>query len=282
MSSYIFPAYEPHRYGPGPAAAARTYGGALNRTPRPAVGPSRSEIVFRSRTSRALSVGIVLLLVVGVFGVAGLGRAVQVSGVVTDASSTLSVTAASGFKFVSATYQGLPTNTTINVTFLDADSLAHTFSILNRSGVRIPDSTQTGALDQLFATYGALVDLNVTGAGDKVTGSFTSPATKGWYEFVCLEAGHFQQGMYGFIAFGENLPSNLTVSAPSTGPGAGVFIISGTIVTLVVIALVLGFVVGQRRGAEHEMPPERLGYPEPLAGTPEPLPPPTGGAPPTG
>jgi hypothetical protein len=85
----------------------------------------------------------------------------------------------------------------------------------------------------------------------------------GWYEFVCLEPGHFQSGMYGFIAFGMNLPANLTVSVASTGPGAGVFIISGTIVALVVVALVLGFVVGRRKGSEFEMSPERLGYPEP-------------------
>ena len=83
------------------------------------------------------------------------------------------------------------------------------------------------------------------------------------YEFVCTEPGHFTNGMYGFIAFGENLPGNLTVSATSTDPGAAVFIIVGTIVSLVVIALVLGFVVGRRRGSVYEMPPQRLGYPEP-------------------
>jgi len=62
------------------------------------------------------------------------------------------------------------------------------------------------------------------------------------------------------------------VSTSAQGPGAALFIIIGTIVSLVVIALVLGFVVGRRKGAEHEMPPERLGYPEPLAPG-EPLPP---------
>ena len=34
---------------------------------------------------------------------------------------------------------------------------------------------------------------------------------------------------------------------------------------LTVIAIVLGFVVGRRKGSEFEMPPERLGYPEPSA-----------------
>ncbi|MCI4365916.1 MAG: hypothetical protein L3K10_07675, partial [Thermoplasmata archaeon] len=55
--------------------------------------------------------------------------------------------------------------------------------------------------------------------------------------------------------------------------GSAVFIIVGTIVVLTVIAIVLGFVVGRRRGAVHEMPPERLGYPEPRLPT-EPAPPP--------
>ncbi len=233
----------------------------------------------RTRLSHSLSIAVVALLLLGLVLTVGTGRASTVSGVVTDTSSSFSVTAASGFKFVSAEYQGLPTAATVNVTFTDADTLAHTFSILDRQGVVIPTSTTTAQLEGLFAQYGALVSFNVTGAGDQATHSFASPAAKGWYEFVCLEPGHFQEGMYGFIAFGMNLPANLTISAPSTGPGAGVFIISGTIVALVVIALVLGFVVGQRRGAQHEMPPERLGYPEPI-GTPEPLPPPASGAPP--
>jgi len=69
--------------------------------------------------------------------------------------------------------------------------------------------------------------------------------------------------MYGFIAFGIALPSNLSVTVPYDGAGAAVFIIVGTIVSLTVVAIVLGFVVGRRRGASEEMPPERLGYPEP-------------------
>ncbi len=233
--------------------------------------------MFRSRRSRAFALGVSVLLMVSLFSAAGLARAAATSAVVTDTSSSLDVTAATGFKFVQATYQQLPTNTNITVQFTDGDTLAHTFSLLKREGVVIPSSTSSAGLEQLFSTYGAYISINVTGAGIVASGTFTSPATPGWYEFVCLEPGHFGQGMYGFIAFGENLPANLTVSAPSTGPGVAVFIISGTIVALVVIALVLGFVFGQRRGAEHEMPPERLGYPEP----PRPVvPPATPGEPP--
>jgi hypothetical protein len=118
------------------------------------------------------------------------------------------------------------------------------------------------------------VSVNVTGSGDQAHASFTSPGP-GWYEFVCLEPGHFQEGMYGYIAFGMALPTNLTPASVNTGPGIAVFIISGTIVALVLVAIVLGFVVGQRKGSKFEMPPERLGYPEP----PAPPPPPSAGPP---
>ncbi len=246
----------------------------MNHTPRPAVGRFRGKKVFRSVRTRAVALGVAVLLMVSLFAAAGLSRASPTTGVETDASSSLDVTAASGFKFVQSTYQQLPTGTNISVSFTDGDTLAHTFSILNRQGVVIPSSTTTTELEQLFTTYGALVSLNATSAGAVASGSFSAPATAGWYEFVCLEPGHFQEGMYGFVAFGMNLPANISVSSPSTGPGAAVFIISGTIVSLVVIALVLGFVFGQRRGALHEMPPERLGYPEPSAPAPESVAPP--------
>jgi len=219
-------------------------------------------------------VAITLLLFAGVAAI-GAVESAKAQGVQVDASGNLAVTAAAPYKFISDTYEQLPTNSTINVTFTDADTLAHTFSILNREGWVIPISADPAVV---FSTYGALFEINASGPGT-VTGSFSSHGP-GWYEFVCLETGHFAYGMYGFIAFGMNLPGNLTVSAASMAPGAAVFIIVGTIAALVVIALVLGFVVGRRRGSEFEMPPERLGYAEPQAPAESgPLPP---GGPPRG
>ena len=214
---------------------------------------------------------VVGAVVVAFLLVAGVLATLPATGLVraqpTDAagSTTIAVTGLGSLAFDPNTFANVPTNTTVTLTFTDATDVAHTLSILNREGVVIPNpsTTTTGQLNALFAQYGYLApELNVSSAGQKVTETFTSPGP-GWYEFVCQVTGHFQAGMYGYIAFGEPLPSNLTVSAPSTGPGTAVFIIVGTIVALVVIALVLGFVIGQRRGAEHEMPPERLGYPEP-------------------
>jgi plastocyanin len=218
----------------------------------------------RRRPSRRWAVvGVALLLLGGVY-VGTLNRSTTSSDVVDAAgSSSVAVTGTSSFSFMPNAFNDVAPNTTVTVTFTDGSSIAHTFSVLNREGVVIPNSPSTD-LAALFQTYGALVNLNVSGAGDVTTGTFASPGT-GWYEFVCLEAGHFAQGMYGFIAFGEVLPGNLSVSSPNMGPGAAVFIIIGTIVALTVIAIVLGFVVGRRRGSSDEMPPERLGYPEPPA-----------------
>lgn len=185
------------------------------------------------------------------------------------ASGYLNVSAVSGFSFVPNMFEQLPVNSTITVEFTDGDTTgaAHTFTIVKWEGHQIPSSENSSALNQLAygSAHGNLVNINASSAGPPISRTFTSPAA-GWYEFVCTQSGHFQTGMYGFVAFGENLPSNLTVSGPSVGPGEAVFIIVGTIVTLTVIAIVLGFVVGRRRGASFEMPPERLGYAEPPAG----------------
>ncbi len=214
----------------------------------------------------ALTLGVATLLLFVAAGWVAVEEA-RASPVVTDTSPSIAVTTTAPYTFDPNNFQMVPTNVTINVTVTDADTLAHTFSIVNWEGVQLP---ATADIPAVFAAHGTLFSINVTGAGDVATGTFKSPGP-GWYEFVCQEPGHFAAGMYGFIAFGINLPANVTVTTASTGPGAAVFIIVGTIVALVVIAIVLGFVVGKREGSEFEMPPERLGYAEP---------PTPGGAPP--
>jgi uncharacterized cupredoxin-like copper-binding protein len=218
-----------------------------------------------------LVVLVAAILLLGLWGY-GETRAQTDSNVVDAAgSNTVAVTAVSGFRFTPNGFNDVATGTTVSVSFTDADDQPHTFSILNRSGVQIPNGFSSGQLDTWFSTYGHLVSIQQNTTATAPTVTFTSPGV-GWYEFVCLEPGHFQEGMYGFIAFGEPLPSNLTVTSGSTGAGAAVFIIVGTIVSLTVIAIVLGFVVGRRRGSEDEMPPERLGYPEPPSRADAPLP----------
>jgi plastocyanin len=224
---------------------------------------------MRERMRRRAAVGIALavLMVVGGFGALTVSAPARAASAVhVDTSSTLSVTAEPGYLFNPNNLVMMPTNTTITVTFTDNDAVDHTFTIIGREGWVVPNSYSSSQLDAVaFGSPTNLFNANATaigGSDPQVTGTFTSPGV-GWYEFVCTEPGHFQSGMYGYIAFGENLPGNLTVVAPDTDPGPAVFIIVGTIVSLVVIALVLGFVVGRRRGSTYEMPPQRLGYPEP-------------------
>jgi len=211
-------------------------------------------------------------MVVAVLAGLGVVRPVGAQNVPTVAGNSIDVTASSGYAFTPNTFEQVATGTNISVSFTDASSISHTFTIIGREGWVVPSSISSSDFSNLV--YGkappVVFNLNVSGVGT-VSGSFAAPAA-GWYEFVCTEPGHFQSGMYGFIAFGMNLPTNLTVSSGMPGPGAALFIIIGTIVSLVVIALVLGFVVGRRKGAVHEMPPERLGYAEPSAGE-TPLPP---------
>ena len=227
---------------------------------------------MRSRTdrNRALAAALGILLVSGAFAGLGALRETQAQSLSTASTSSIDVTATTSLSYAPNEFQDVATNTSISLSFTDASSLAHTFTIIGKEGWVIPSTISPTDFDKLV--YGkspkVLYNLNISSAGT-TPGNFTSPGP-GWYEFVCTEPGHFASGMYGFIAFGMNLPSNLTVSSGSPGPGAALFIIIGTIATLVVVALVLGFVAGRRKGAQHEMPPERLGYAEPPAGN-EPL-----------
>ena len=220
--------------------------------------------------TRLLAVAVAVGFVLGGVAAVASARVVVASPIEVASGSSIEETAAAGFAFDTRGFEMVPLNTSIAVTFFDSDTGGpHTFTIVNDPGVQIPASAD---LASLLSKDGVLVDLTaVTGShGGYNNSSFTSPKAAGWYEFVCTEPGHFQAGMYGFIAFGENLPANLTLGSGSPGPGLAVFIIIGTIVALTVLAIVLGFIVGQREGSRHEMPPERLGYPEPSS--PEPLP----------
>jgi plastocyanin len=220
-----------------------------------------------------LSFALGVVIVVAMFSGVELVRAATAQPIIPGAGATsISVTAANGYAFDPNSFQDVATNSTISVTFTDGSELAHTFTIIGREGWVIPSTyTNDQILDLAYGhTWPNLINLNVSTSGDHSTGTFNSTGP-GWYEFICTEGGHFTLGMYGFIAFGINLPSNLTVSSGLPGPGSALFIIIGAIVSLVVIALVLGFVVGRRKGSRHEMAPERLGYAEPPA-TGEPLP----------
>lgn len=230
-----------------------------------------------------LAVALGVALVVG-SGLALLTGHVVVAGPVRDAANGyLNETASAPYTFDVRAFPMVPLNATIHVAFFNGDTtgVSHTFTLLNWSNRQIPSSFTTANIGTLIYQHGVLVNLSEPTEGSTAYGTFTSPAAPGYYEFVCMVSGHFTLGMWGFVAFGEGLPANISFGGGLPGPGLAVFIIVGTVVTLTVLAIVLGFVFGQRRGSEHEMPPERLGYPEPS--TPKPLPsaPPRPPAPPS-
>lgn len=191
--------------------------------------------------------------------------------------STITVTAMDTFSYAVSDNNEVANNTTITVQFYNIGTLQHTFSLSSVQGVAIPTTANynaTGWTDSKGVFHPFYVAATLNG-GTNTTLTFPAPPT-GWYEFICTEPGHFQQGMLNVIGFGVPAPSNLTGGGALVQVGWPVYVIAGTIVGLVVLALVLGFASGQRHGAKHEMPPERLGYPEPPT---TPIPPPANAPP---
>ena len=173
-------------------------------------------------------------------------------------SASISIAAVSNFGYQPDTIGNLPTNATITVTFTDDDVLPHTFNVSSREGFRIPNDYTAAQLNQLFDQYHALYAAAVGYEGDVSVGSFTSPSAPGWYEFICNESGHFAEGMYGFIAFGEPVPSNLTghgtgSEIPTTG-SALVAAVGGVLIA----AVIVGVVLWRRRRSTPKLPEQRI------------------------
>ena len=199
-----------------------------------------------------LFAGVALVAATGQpFPRTALGVASQPAG----GSASISIAAVSNFGYQPDTIGNVPLNATITVTFTDDDVLPHTFNISSREGFQIPNDYTAAQLNQLFDQYHALYAAEVDYGGDVSVGSFTSPSAPGWYEFICNQSGHFTEGMYGFIAFGEPVPSNLTEhghgsEVPTTG-SALVAALGGA----VIVAVLLGVVLWRRRRSTYRPPP---------------------------
>ena len=183
-------------------------------------------------------------------------------------SETLTVTVGTALAFTLSTDEITPGDT-VTVTIVQTSGTQHTFTLLNATDFQFnwtpTTSDSESHINGFLATHPApLVNVSISATPGTQTATFVAPAF-GLYEYLCLIPGHFGAGMWGILGSGEHGSSGGTAD---TGPGAPVFIIAGTIAGLVVLALVLGFVVGRRKGSVHEMPPERLGYPEPPAPLP--------------
>lgn len=219
---------------------------------------------FPRRPVAFLVAGMVLL---GLGGLA-ISAAAQASQARVQGSTTLTVTVGTLFAFTVSSNEVQP-GETVDVTLIQTSSTIHTFTLLNATNFQFnwssSSSDSLSHIDAFLQAHPPLVNYTFPGSSGTGSASFVAPPF-GEYEYLCLEPGHFAAGMWGLLGSGE--PGSGGAAATNNGPGAPVFIIAGTIAGLVVLSIVLAFVIGQRQGAQHEMPPERLGYPEPKQGTP--------------
>lgn len=212
-------------------------------------------------------VGVVtFVLLVGVLGGYGTVRGASLHA--DQASTSLTVEVSSALSFTLSSNEVTPGDD-VSVSIVQTSTTVHTFTLLNATDFQFnwssSSSDSLAHIDAFLAAHPPLLNVSIPDTvGTLPTVHFTAPPF-GLYEYLCLEPGHFAAGMWGILGSGEPGSGG---AAPDTGPGAPVFIISGSIATLVVVAIVLGFVIGRRKGAVHEMPPERLGYPEPSPPTP--------------
>jgi plastocyanin len=217
-------------------------------------------------SSRVVAAAAVILLVAAMPIAAALDSpaAAPETGYRGHATDALSVSVADTFVFTPDTMMAQAPGDNVTITVTQLGSTLHTFTLSSVTNYTFPSSDSPTDIQAYLATHHPLVNLTINGTtGFTVSATFTAPPL-GVYEYLCLEPSHFQSGMFGFFGSGVS-------PAGPAGPGApvGVYIIAGVVVSLVVLALVLGFVVGKREGSKHEMPPERLGYPEPST-TPSP------------
>jgi len=138
--------------------------------------------------------------------------------------SSIYVANTADYVYAPDTFENLPTYTNITVTFVMnvSEYDTHTFTIIGEEGVQLPLDTSQQEIDELSFGHSPapLFNLNVSYPDDiRSVGSFESPGP-GWYEFLCSQWGHFANGMYGFIAFGMSLPTNLTLPQVRTSIGA--------------------------------------------------------------
>jgi plastocyanin len=204
----------------------------------------------------------VATLAVGILLLGGIGSALSTATSpaapppqVSPDMGWINVTSTHDYEYQPASFENVPTNAIITVMFVDADALPHSFTIDSREGFVIPTSYSDSQLTRFLSEYPPLYS-SLVNSGGQQSGTFQSPATPGWYEFVCNVSGHFQSGMYGFIAFGENLPSNLTIPNRVGVGGTSLTAIEAGGVGVGVLLVLVGILVWRRRRAPYvPLPP---------------------------
>ena len=160
----------------------------------------------------------------------------------------INISAVNQYDYSPADLENVPTNANITVTFTDRSPMEHTFTIIGKEGWVVPnDSSQEEINELAFGHHpSALASVNVSGPGDVNHTNFMSPGP-GWYEFVCAVSGHFALGMYGFVAFGMSLPSNLTPTNRTPLGGGLSFNTTEAIVVGALVLVAAGSYVALRR-----------------------------------
>jgi len=184
-----------------------------------------------------------------------------------EVTASITVAATADYGYRPDTFQQLPIDANITVTFTDTDVLPHSFTISSREGFVIPTTDTPTQLSALFTAYPAIYSVLLGGMGAQDIGTLRSPAAPGWYEFVCNVSGHFQDGMYGFIAFGESLPSNLTPPTRTGLGGASITPLQAGIVGGVVVVVILGLIYWITRRVPPQYPSSTGPPPRPVPGT---------------
>ncbi|MCI4330757.1 MAG: plastocyanin/azurin family copper-binding protein [Thermoplasmata archaeon] len=123
----------------------------------------------------------------------------------------------------------------------------HTFVLSPLANFTFDNAATAANLTLFFRAHAPIVNLTVAGTvGAKAFANFTAPAV-GSYEFVCIEATHFQAGMHG-----ELISTTSTTSAPGTS--TTVYLEYGAVAGVVVIVVVLIAVLRMRRMAPPSPP----------------------------
>lgn len=183
---------------------------------------------------------------------AGMSGFLNVTAAPAGPGTVLGTNATTGLSFVPNLLGVQPTHypVAIDVLVTNVGSLPHTFTIESQPNVTLSPTSFYAT----FHTAPPAANVSIPNPGSAVWANFTL-SKPGVYEFICEVAGHFANGMDGYLYVGIPVPA---VAAPSTSlvspellEGGGALL--GLGVVLVVAATLTGRFPsrGGARGASH-------------------------------
>jgi plastocyanin len=189
----------------------------------------------RPRWARPPVSGLATLALVGVVllapGLAAARPSISTPAVVVVAASTdfLNVSATEAVAF-SPNVLTVQPGDAVHLVVTQLADFNHTFTLSSVANITFPTTDTTADLDAFFATHPPLVNLSLGSTmGAKFYANFTAPPV-GTYEFVCLESGHFAQGMHGELDSGTSPSSNSSSSYT-------LYLITAVVVVVLVVAI---------------------------------------------